>query len=308
MSLDISLFPSVLDNTTVSAYRSCPKKFWWRHLLHLQKGEVSIHLHSGGAFAKGLEVTRKCYFDKGMSYEESLHQGVKALILAYGYIEPHPKYAAKSVFGLIGALAYYFEVWPIDRIITPYQPNNGDRHTIEWNFALPIPGVKHPDTGADILYCGRFDMVGKHDNGLLLGEDDKTTTQLGESWFNRWRLSNQVLGYTWGALEFGFPLGGFNLRGISLLKNSYGQADAVVLISKWQVQRFVVNLKKTVQRMISDYVGQRDLNSEPEMDMGGSCSAYGGCDYLPLCESPDPETWIEPNYIKNPWNPLASRD
>lgn len=268
----------------------------------LQRGETSIHLISGGAFAKGLEVVRKSYFDKGLSFEESFSLGSAALIGAYGNVEPHPKYGAKNVWNLIGAMEYYFKTWPIDRIILPNKRPDGI-HEIEYNFVLPIPNTTHPNHGGPILYCGRFDMVGKHENGMLLGEDDKTTTQLGESWFNRWRLSNQLIGYTWGAQEHGFPLGGFNIRGVSLLKHSYGSADAVVMIGRGRVKLFLENLQKTVNRMVRSYT-----NNEWEYDLGGSCSAYGGCDYLPLCEASDPEDWIEPNYVVNEWNPLASRD
>lgn len=301
--MDSSLphFPSVLDNTMVSAYRACGKKLWWRHVEMLQKGEQSIHLISGGAFAKGLEVTRKSYFDKNLSFEDSLAFGAAALFNAYGNVDPSPKYSAKEARNMVGALAYYFETWPIDKIITPKVI--GARHAIEWNFAVPIPNAFHPDTKAPILYCGRFDMVGEHENKMLVGEDDKTTSQLGESWFNRWKLSNQILGYCWGAREHGLNLGAFNVRGISLLKNSYGHAEALVMVNDWMIDRFVSNLQHTVKRMIHSY-----QSNTWEMDMGSSCSAYGGCDFLVLCQSHQPEVWKEINFTKNEWNPLASRD
>lgn len=296
-------FPPALDNTMVSGFRACPRKFWWRHQRMLQRGETSIHLISGGAFAKGLEVTRKYYFDLGLPFEEAFLFGAAALIGAYGFTEPHPKYGAKNVWNLIGAMEYYFKIWPIDKIIIPNRRSDG-KHEIEYNFVLPIPNTTHPNNGGPILYCGRFDMVGKHENGLILGEDDKTTTQLGESWFNRWRLSNQLIGYTWGAQEHGFPLAGFNIRGVSLLKHSYGSADAgPILIGKARINRFVENLQLTVERMVRAYE-----TDKWEYDFGGSCSAYGGCDYLSLCEAHDPEDWIEPNFVINEWNPLASRD
>lgn len=297
-------FPKVLDNTMVSAYRLCPRKFVWRHGEMLQRTETSIHLLSGGAYAKGLEVVRKCYFDKGLSFDESLARGAGALYAAFGMVEPHPKYSNKSATNLVGALAYYFEQWPIDRIIKPYRPSPEARHTIEWNFSVPIPGISHPESGEPLLYCGRFDMIGQHEMyPCLLGEDDKTTSQLGQSWFDKWRLSNQILGYCWGAREHNLQLGGFNIRGISLLKNSFGHSEAIKLVNEWEIDRFVSNLQLTVRRMLSDWE-----RGTWEMDMGHACAQFGGCDYLPLCEAPDPSPWIELNYVVNEWNPLASRD
>jgi hypothetical protein len=296
-------FPIVLDNTMVSAYRACPRKFWWRHQRHLQKGEISIHLISGGAFAKGLEVTRKQYYDFGDSIEVALAKGAAALIAAYGFTEPSPKYSNKSVFNLVGALAYYFEVWPINRLVKPWQPSAGAKHAIEWNFSIPIPGIVHPQTGAPILYCGRFDMVGQWENGMLMGEDDKTTSQLGQSWYMRWRLANQMLGYSWGAREHGINLAGFLIRGVSLLKNKYENGEAQLMINPWHIDRFVSNLQLTVRKMIQDW-----KDNSWAYDFGGACSAYGGCDYLELCESHDPEAWIGPNFNEFEWNPLHSRD
>lgn len=314
--MSVPVFPPALDNTMVSTFRACPRKFWWRHVQLLQKGETSIHLISGGAFAKGLEVVRKEYFDKGKPLDEALPIGAAALLAAYGNVEPHPIYSNKSAPNMLGALAYYFETWPIDRIIRPYRPSAGAKHTIEWNFTLPIPGCYHPETGQQLLYCGRFDFVGEHENGMRVGEDDKTTSQLGNAWFQRWRLPNQILGYMWGAREHGMNLAGFNIRGIGLLKNSYSHAETLLMINDWQIDRFLVNLIATVTRMVDAYQesklqGHIDGGSRPEpfeLDLSATCSAYGGCDYLMLCESLNPQAFIEPNFVIHEWNPLASRD
>lgn len=296
-------FPEAIDNTMITAYRACPRKFWWRHQQLLQRGDISIHLTSGGAFARGLEVTRKRYFEDNLPFEDAICHGAAALYEAYGHVEPIPKYSNKSANNLVGALRYYFETWLIDRTMQPWRPTPTARPCIEWNFSVPIPGINHPDTGLPLLYCGRFDMVGLFENGMLLGEDDKTTGQLGQSWYDRWRLSNQILGYCWGAQAHNINLAGFTIRGVSLLKNNYGHAEAIVMVNPWQIARFVENLQTTLNKMLADY--RKNIWA---YDFAGSCSAYGGCDYLPLCESPEPETWIPLSYHRSEWNPLASRD
>lgn len=296
-------FPTNIDNTMVSAHRRCARSFWWRHMRWLQRNETSIHLISGGAYAKGLEVVRKCYFDGGLSFEESLARGAVALIREYGYVEPHPKHSNKALPVILGALAYYFEKWPINRNMLPYRPSEGGKSCIEWNFAVPVPGVKNPTTGGPILYCGRFDQIGIFEDQMLLGEDDKTSGQLGQQWFDRWRLSSQILGYCWGAREHGMNLAGFLVRGVGLLKTNYSDAETTVMVNPWQIDRFVEQLVIRVGKMIEDF----NLNRY-EMDLGSTCSSYGGCDFLPLCESPEPESWIPVNYVEREWNPLASRD
>lgn len=303
LAAPLSVFPAAMDNTMISAYRACPRKFWWRHLQMLQRGETSIHLVSGGAFAKGLEVTRKRFFEHGDTFDASLAYGAAALWHAYGNIDPIPKYSNKAASNLIGALAYYFETWGLDKSMRPWVPAPGARPAIEWNFSVPIPGCVHPISGQPLLYCGRFDMIGQWDNGMLMGEDDKTSGQLGQSWLDRWRLANQILGYCWGAREHGINLAGFQIRGVGLLKNSYSHMEAPVMVNPWQIERFVNNLVLTVRKILADFADESFA-----YDFSGACTAYGGCDYLALCESPDPAIWVPINYVRNEWNPLASRD
>lgn len=299
---DVTRFPLCLDNTMVSAYRSCPTKFMYNYARKLSGVAQSVHLVAGAAFARGLEVTRKEFFDKGTDFATALARGAAALVVAYGDFQPNQFQMAKSVENMIGALGFYFDTWPINRIIVPYKQEN-NTHAIEWSFAIPIPGVLHPDTGEPLLYAGRFDMVGVHEYGMLLGEDDKTTSQLGDQWFKQWPLANQVSGYCWAAQEYGIPLAGFNLRGVSLLKNNFGHADAITYRRAWMIKAFLESLTRTVKDMIRDY-GE----GKWEQSFGNACSQFGGCSYFDLCNSPNPEDWISQYYVPNTWNPMASRD
>lgn len=296
-------FPTILDNTTISGYRNCPTSAYWRTHRKRVPVEKSIHLIAGGAFAKGLEVTRKKFFDEGMPFDYAIAHGAARLVDAYGDYSPPQGYDNKGVLNLVGALGYYFDTWPIDRIITPLRQDSG-KHGIEFSFAVPIPGVKHPETGGDLLYCGRFDMFGIHEGTkMLLGEDDKTTSQLGNTWLNRWPLSNQLSGYSWGAQEYGIPIAGFVLRGVSLLKNNYGHADTITYRRAWQLKEFVQNLQATVNDMIRDW--QRGYWTK---NYDSACASYGGCAYRTLCDSPNPEDWVDQYYVENTFNPLDSRD
>lgn len=298
-------FPAVLDNTMVRAWRSCPKKFWWGFQQHLHPVDQSVHLVAGGAFAKGLEVTRKKFWDEGMSFEDAIAHGGAKLIAEYGEFEPHPHHQKKTALNVLGALGHYFMEWPIDKLIVPYKPPGSARHAIEYSFAAPIPGVRHPETGDYILYSGRFDFIGCYGgpDGIIIGNDDKTASQLGESWLAQWPLANQTLGYTWGAGQNGLQLNGFTVRGTSLLTNGYGHSESTQMFPKWKVEMFERELIRSVRNMIRDWE-----SGEWAMDLGPSCSAYGGCPFMLLCDTNAPFDWVEVNFVKRVWDPLASRD
>lgn len=291
-------FPQVWDNTMLSSFRKCPQAWAYAHGQHITGHETSIHLHAGAAYARGLEVARKEYFIKGTNLDDSLALGALALIKDYGDYDSGDH--AKSLANMIGAMGHYMTQWPFDQ--GPQPAIIGGTAAIEWNFALPIPGLKHPETGEPLIYCGRFDTVDNY-GSMLMGGDDKTTTQLGQTWFNRWRLANQITGYCWGANEYGIPLSGFRLRGISILSKGYGHAEAITYRKAWQIHEFVRNTQQTITRAINQWA-----EGQFEKAWNDACSSYSGCDFMVLCESQEPQQWIPINFKKREWNPLASRD
>lgn len=284
----------------ISTYRACPQKVWRGYFEGLAPMEESTHLVAGGAFAKGLEVTRKSYFDLGLTFEDAIALGGTALLAAYGAHETH---TAKDALNMLGALGHYFEQWPIDQILIPYKPQGAAEHAIECRIAVPIEGTRHPTTGDPLIYGGRFDMMAIYKDSMLVGVDDKTTTQLGGQWIDRWKWNSQILGYAWGSRYLGHKLGAFVIRGTSLLKNNYGTAEPIQMIPEWKLDRFHTNLVRTVNKMVADWeAGVWDYN------MGASCNAFGGCPFLLLCDTQTPEEWVAVNFTKRKWDPLASRD
>jgi hypothetical protein len=293
-------FPQVWDNTQLSAYRRCPRRFFYEFIWNKVGDDTNVHLHAGGAFAKGLEVTRMEYFTNKRPLDESLALGGLALIKFYGDFTPRDTNDNKSLPMMLGALGYYFERWPIDQFIVPAEI--GGKPAIEFSFAVPFPKVKHPDTGQPITICGRFDMIAQA-GSILLGEDDKTASMLGTQWLNKWRVGNQITTYCWGAKQYGIPLQGFNIRGIGLYKRGYEGVDAITYRKAWQLEEWERNTEATLNDAIRDY--QRGYWSANWAD---ACNSFSGCPYLMLCESAEPEQWLKVNFKDRTWNPLQSRD
>jgi len=40
----------------------------------------------------------------------------------------------------------------------------------------------------------------------------------------------------------------------------------------------------------------------------GACSSYGNCAYKMLCESNDPDAWLDGNFVVRRWNPLTNEE
>lgn len=142
-------------------------------------------------------------------------------------------------------------------------------------------------------------MLAERD-GVLFVEDDKTASQLGSQWLRNWTLDSQFTGYCWAARDFGYPVAGAIIRGVSILKNGYGHAQAITYRPDWQIERWLASTEHLVRLMIAYW----EQGFFPLALDKHSCNSYGGCGFSQLCESPNPESWVELNYEPRIWDPL----
>lgn len=292
-------FPELIDNSALSSFKKCPTDWYYSSLRSLTSMGGNIHLHAGGAYAAGLEAGRKAFYDEGLDEEISILAAIKAFTLFWGPDKIEHE-SAKSYDRMLFALIEYFCQYPLaDDIIKPFRLATG-KGAIEFTFALPIPEVLHPTTGQPLLYGGRFDMLAERE-GVLFVEDDKTASQLGSQWNRNWTLDSQFTGYCWAARYFGYPVSGAIIRGVSILKTGYGHAQAIVYRPEWQIARWYEQLVHQLKLMIAYWQqGFYPLALDKH-----ACNSYGGCGFTKLCESPNPESWIETEYEPRVWNPIA---
>jgi hypothetical protein len=297
MSTELS-FPIAIDSTMRSAFVACPHKFYQEHILHRSLPGGSVHLVFGAAYARGLEIARKEIYGKGTDVDLAIGLGIVAMYAEYGAFIP-PEDSPKTPERCAQAIIEYFHVWdPLTDHIKPIVKDG--EAAVEFRFAIPIPGVLHPQTGEPLLYAGRFDMFGQY-NEMTLIVDDKTTSSLGAQFMNKWRLRGQLTGYVWGAREWGYPVAGAAIRGLSILKGSFGNAEVLEMRSDFQVAAYLLQLQRDARRMISHW-------NEQHWDQvfADACESYGGCTFQRLCTVSNPDEWADMYYIKRVWDPLDS--
>lgn len=297
-------FPRVIDSTMRGAYASCPHKFYWEFIRRIGPKRLSIHLHFGACFARGLEVFRKEYYTRAHlhNYHEvhrlALGRALEAMILEWGDY-PSDDDEPKTLWNCLAALDFYFEVHPpFTDVIQPFMKED-KTPAVEFSFALPLD-IPHPETGEPILYAGRFDMLGVYDSNLLYVIDEKTTSAMGPSWSSSWDLRAQFVGYVWAAQTFGHQVAGAIARGVAIRKTGMDYGDAIVPVSDWQIERWLFQLERDIKSMIRNWEeGYWDFN------LDSSCTSYGNCPFKSLCVTPNPERWIEADYTERHWDPLS---
>jgi hypothetical protein len=293
-------FPAVIDNTMRSIFVACPQKLYLEHFLHYKPRTPNVHLHAGGAYARGLEVARKAFFEQGIDPDTAAAMGMKALIEFYGDFEC-PEDSPKSLTRMVGALEYYFSRYPLPEEAAIPSQVSPDRKGVEFSFAEPLP-ITHPETQQPIIYCGRMDQVTDF-SGARYGEDDKTTTQLGATWPRQWDLRAQFTGYCWGCQQAGIPIAGFLIRGISVLKTKYDTLQALTYRPQYMIDRWLKQVCRDIDRMIRCWKeGYWDYN------LDDSCTAFGGCMFRKVCMSEDPAPWLAIDFERRRYDPLLRKE
>jgi hypothetical protein len=292
-------FPDVIDATWLHEARSCLEKLRLGSFMHYKPTGQSVHLHAGAAFAKGLEVARTEFYANGRDAEYATMAGVLALQTAYGDFTP-PDGSAKGRDRMMGALAYYFDQWPLGA--DEARPMAGPQGPmIEFSFIEPLP-IAHPVTGNPLLYSGRADMICTLGDGPgVYIEDDKTASSLGATWSQQWDMRSQFTGYSWAYRQiFGKPPAGVLIRGVSILKTKYDHAQAITYRPEWQIDRWLTQVQRDVARVVEAWrSGYWDFNLDE------SCNHYGGCQFRQLCLQHDPTDWIAMNFERRAWNPVT---
>jgi len=284
----------------LSAALACPRQFYWNYIRGLRPKAQSIHLTAGGAFAAGLEAYRMAYYAQEAGHRPSLAAAFRAAVSYWGPYEP-PMDTNKSLPAVLEALqAYFTEWWPAETdLLQPHRRRDG-APSVEFSFSIPLPGLYHPETNDPLFYVGRLDMLGTF-NGQLFVVDEKTTSQMGAAWTKNWDLRGQFTGYVWAAKELlSLPVVGAIVRGVCFRKYDLDHAEVLTYRPAWLVDEWMSRTQEAIAQCLQWW--DRDLYF-PNHD--NSCTAYGGCKYLPLCTKADPEPWIAMDYEVDRWDPLG---
>lgn len=312
-------FPEVIDSSIRSTLVACHRQFYYQHLLNLRGSSVSIHLHFGACIAKAFEIARKSYWAEGKDEIHAVSDACKAFIIHWGDFEIpddiiHTRAGVKTLEAGLDAIMSYFEQFPLGSdVVKPLIINN--KPMVEISAALPIPNTAHPVTGDPIIYAGRLDMLGIFNDAVFV-VDEKTSVALGQSWRSNWQLRGQFTGYCWLVRSYGIEASGAIIRGIGILKGSIQFEQVVVTRPEWQINQWLIQLSRDVNRAIDAWKQMRIMaesglgdNVEQyghncwDQALDSACSSYGGCGYLKLCDSENPASWYD-DYARIPWHPL----
>ena len=298
--------PIYIDGTMRSAFRTCPRKFYWSYVRRKVPHHSSIHLHAGKAFARACEEVRIAHYLHGLPWEDAIMEGLISLYRAWYkgvHEEPDPQGTGKTLPTMLHLLESYFREYDMaGSDITPLIRDCG-KPAVEFSFAIPIPDTSHPSTGEPFLYVGRLDMLAHRgqNQDVVWPVDEKTTSALGPKWGSQWMLRGQFIGYCWSARSYGYHVPGAIVRGCKITSTGQiGFAEVPIQIPDHVITLWLEELKRDCRNISEAWV-----SGDWSYDFADGCSAYGGCPYQTVCGARTPENWIENNFADNLWNPVT---
>jgi len=274
-------------------FRRCPQLFYERYIACLKPPGESVDLVFGAAFAKGIEVTRKAFFYDGCAQDTAIALGGQAAMREWGSFE-EPVGHKKTRNALMLTHYEYFEQWPMSDPPYPLYENS-----IEFTFSVPLPNIRHPDTGDPMAYAGKFDMLGGDRQGLIYPVDEKTTGSPFFNWAKGWDLWGQFIGYVWGCQHLEYPVNKLLVRGIYINTNQNKFVQHFAQFTPAVINRWVDDMQEDLERMIWMYKRQKFRRI-----YGTGCKYYRPCSFLELCEAERREDWLSLYEQAPQWNPL----
>lgn len=278
--------PQVWDSTMIVAARECPTKFLYAYVNHIRGDGLSLPLHFGGAFAKGLEAYRKTFFETGneaLAFEAS----VAAIILAWGdqpsVILHNGKPDKRTLDRCIILLRDYFHRWPIATdALQPHVNEVGGKPTFEFSFAVPLESEIFPrmDDGSPFILTGRADTLGTFEN-LPVVEDDKTTIMMGDKWAEQWYTRHQFITYIYALRAMGFKTRHVIVRGACVRAEENAFAETTPIHRPDHLlEKFEYELAWTLVT-VQSYLRNRTV----PRNFGNACySHFRKCQFWDICQ------------------------
>jgi len=297
-----TVFPLIISNTDMNLISTCPLKWFRVRAQHLTRPRFNIDLSAGGEFAKGLEVTRKLYFDEGCSKSDSVEIGKQTIrdglneLIAKAEQEDlyvSDKQLLKSPERMAVALGQYFKKFSLDDgTYIPAKREDGS-FAFEHTFTTELP-ILHPELNVPLIFKGKLDLIQKFGERFS-GVDDKTTSRIQENLGTMLMSNGQFLGYAWLARKHGIKLTDFRVRKVSIQVNEIKIPDEYIIpmtdyvIKTWE-EAFLHKIKNLVEQYKSylAYLTYKNTDSRESMffipDYGNGCNAYNKpCQFITSC-------------------------
>lgn len=279
-----------LDNFMLAMHQTCPRKFFYRILNHWVPPRKSAALGFGAVIHEGLATWYRTH-DSSAAID-AIHSA---------WPENHPSEDYRSLTKALHVMAEYIRAYPEENFSILGFPSSP---MVEIPFCLPLTyadGTQvYTDQGTDIEYGGIFDGLIEF-SGEVYALEHKSTSQLGDYYFDQFKPNNQVTGYVWGGAKLsGHRVTGALINAIGIYKASATKfRRQVTTRSESEIAEWVENVRSVASEiewhLTRDHYPMRTV----------SCTMYGRCEFHDVCTlgtAAERTKRLTTDYIQEPWD------
>jgi hypothetical protein len=323
-SSQLPLLQTAWDSTSLSTYKTCPRKYQYAIIEGWQTRQQSVHLWFGIAYHAALELYDHLTFD-GASHDDAVERVVDRLATEHGgnyrdeggpqdnsggpnpdepgsrqwdwhYPEPTNTANLKNPRTLIRTVVWYLDRFKQDPLVTVRLANG--EPAVELSFRVEVGEAL---TGEPVLYCGHLDRLATLGDQLWV-VDRKTSKSPPD--FRKYNPDNQMSGYTFGAkVGYHTPVQGVIIDAAQIAVGFSRFERGITLRTDDQLEEWLNDSLLFIAR------AQYDAEKEhwPINDL--ACSMYGGCPFREVCAA-TPEirpAILETHFVRKFWDPLQVR-
>lgn len=303
---------SYYDNTRVSTFKECPRKYFLRHVLHwtIDGDRLAAPLVFGSAWHAGMDAMWGA-----QGYDISIKVQLAKLAFSNSWKEegyPPPEEMSMESLDALSprtpGIAYeMFHEYATQR---ERMLEECEVVSIEQPVAMPFPGLQ------DTWYIGKLDKVFRW-NGLHIGEHKTTSLYATQgnfqpNWVESWSAAPQVKGYqVIGSLYYP-DLQDVWIDGALVHKKIHNafkfipQSHNLSILKGWleDTMSWIIALEEHTER----YNERGNLSGGVFPRNEDSCfGKYGTCSFLNICSTcSDPSLLplAPPGYKVDPWKPF----
>lgn len=288
------------DNTRLSSYKDCPRKYQLRHILNWSRTSTAIPLSFGSSWHSAMDAVWKVAQSENerqtrmiaqAAFEQTWEEEGLPVDLSVELVE---KFSPRVPMVANDMLNHY--------IVTRWRMlQESEVVAIEQPFAVPLPDL------TDTWYVGRLDKVVKFGGQTLVIEHKTTTAYKKDGGFlssftEGWDSDSQVKGYEYGgSLYFGIQQVWIDA---ALVHKTVHDKFRFIPVQHQKpiLIEWVEDAKNWIARIASD----TERNYFPKNE--NSCiGKYGACPFLDICRTQSaPTEGAEPpeGYEVNEWTPF----
>ena len=308
-SASIPNLQTVIDNTSLSLYLTCPRKYYYTMIEQLEPKAQSAPLEFGILYhdaQQQFEIARA----KGLTYWAAAREAIRYALTATAKMQNvmgTPRLAiwttndsARTRETLIRSLVWYFDEYENDSIETVLLSDG--RPAVELSFKFDL-GVTDPE-GEAILYSGHIDRVIQLGGARWIKDHKTTTGSLSDWYWNYFNPDNQMTGYiTASNVVFDLECKGAIISAAQTGVSFTRFARHPIRKTKEQLDEWLHATRFWVSQMErSALEGNWPMNPQ-------GCDKYGGCPFRHVCQASPKvrSSHLKRDFKKKIWDPTLNR-